>query len=83
MEYTTEMLAYPQLLARLNDSIPAHLLTVNLIARANYNLISWWKLTVLNVDYHSSEALELAFAQIESQTAMSRDSLIYQFQYVL
>jgi hypothetical protein len=83
MEYHSEWMPYPQLLERLIDSIPTPATSVVINSAPNYNLLYWWKLKVLNVNHHSPESIETAIALIESQTAMSRDSLIFQFMYVL
>ena len=83
MEYQSEWLAYPQLLDRLNDSIPTAVSIVAINSAPNYSLLYWWKFKMLNVNYRSPEAIETVIALIESQTAMSRDSLIFQFIYSL
>lgn len=82
MEYSSQLLLYPQLLKELNDSIPPEVLAVSLVVCPTYNLLTWWKFTVRGVNYKSPAAVEEALVLIE-QHAESRDDLYFRYEYTL
>lgn len=83
MEYTSQLLVYPQLLPELNDSIPLEVLAVTLVACPTYNLNTWWKFAVAKVNFRSPSDLETALLLIEEHTEMSRDDLYFRYEYAM
>lgn len=81
MEYTSQLQTFPQLFAGLNDSIPEEVPVVTLIACPTYNLITWWKFALRNVNYKSATDFEAAIVLIEQHTEMSRDALYFRYEY--